>query len=1039
MQKKNWRRETIERLRKCGVTIRIPCVEALTALVQSGSSIGFDGRVKLITELRDAGKTEDEIIRIFTDSPFFFEKYFDDIVITDTRTEPNRSDSGYMIRPDIWNDYQGISCGRCREWCEPGECYRSSKKPFFNEKDSPSHAEFREQSQKALKEALSEIFDTRYDEDTWSFGENLFKMSLIEAPMASGKTFQAVSTALDLAAENKSSLILTPDHTTCAEAVNMAVGMEKIAPGRTMVHLAGKNDMTCLNYVEMVGPCASCGYGIKAFTKKHAEFVEELLAGLDGIYSRDRMKSMVAEINKELGDTALCLRTLAMLIAPGADIVVAPFVFLIDKNLSGIFSEMPNNIFIDEADLFSEQLANYCKRVLTIALPRLTKSSCFRSCRKKRCKHCKLSYSTLLIGGDMEPRNRATEISSFDDPAEFIGVLEDALQTVRDEMMRGVIRNELFDLDAVADNIANIRALLKPRNQYKRPHEYSITVEEHLRRENEALTKEESGVHSIVETGPVFGFKGEITRYPFVKLKKILKKEATFQYVEEPSVPDGRELKSAFSIAGIYSGGDTYSHYRDGDISYKNHIRIFLNFAEFCEDAPGGALLRHVPRSDGTEVSCKILLSYMHEGYFRDVVDMLQANNTVMMSGTFLSRQWAAASLLLREDDINYFEAKVKMHDLITLVLHNGKLGSVLASGSSWDNPAKPKILDQASIFAFFNYCIRLLGGNLNLYLFTKNKNMARSFYDTYKRNSGGMLFKAHLADSHSNILSFINDDPLLQHHATPDARRRLACDSRMIIDNYRSARSRGVNLPDFQLSVADGNGRANFENYFDQVAAINRATGRNFTLGELLGYNRNRAVCQAMLRTPRDDRYRHLCVYNGDMTVFDVPEYLQNRVIDASDLYHDFISGTRREKYKEMEGKIEPSSNQERQVAMLAAFFQEILSGEEPAQAIDVVDNADEKDAATDIYAAIRETAKVCTSYSETVVEHVIQVLKEKGYVAQTKDQRGRKSDWLALLRHLEDVGVLEMRKKDRSTIYVPVEICETEAVPGEGGFLKN
>jgi DNA polymerase elongation subunit (family B) len=208
MQAKNWRSKTAAYLKAHNISIRIPCVEALTALIHSGGSIGFDGRVKLITELRDTGSAEEEIISIFHDSPFFHQKYMNEIILPDSRSESMRGESGFMIRPDIWERYDGISCANCQKWCDPNQCYRNLKLSFFNEAVSPPYAGFRSMSQDALKTALSASLDPD------NIIRNFFKINLIEAPMASGKTYQAVNAALVLAEQGRRSLILAPNHTT---------------------------------------------------------------------------------------------------------------------------------------------------------------------------------------------------------------------------------------------------------------------------------------------------------------------------------------------------------------------------------------------------------------------------------------------------------------------------------------------------------------------------------------------------------------------------------------------------------------------------------------------------------------------------------------------------------------------------------------------------------------------------------------------------------------------------------------------------------
>ena len=163
MEKSSWRKNIADYLRLRGVTVRIPCVEAISAVIHSGGSIGFTGRAKLITELKAVGTSEAAIIRIFMDSPFFFEKYFNDAVVADTRPEDERNDTGYMLREDLWNDYHTISCARCQEWCAPGDCYRNTKISFFTGKASPPFKDFRDEAREALKFALDKAISPQSD------------------------------------------------------------------------------------------------------------------------------------------------------------------------------------------------------------------------------------------------------------------------------------------------------------------------------------------------------------------------------------------------------------------------------------------------------------------------------------------------------------------------------------------------------------------------------------------------------------------------------------------------------------------------------------------------------------------------------------------------------------------------------------------------------------------------------------------------------------------------------------------------------------
>jgi DNA polymerase elongation subunit (family B) len=1013
MEKSSWRKNIADYLRLKGVSVRIPCVEAISAVIHSGGSIWFTGRAKLITELNAVGASEADIIRIFMDSPFFTQKYFGDTVLADTRPEAERNDTGFMLREDLWNDYKSISCAKCQEWCDPGKCYRNLKISFFNEKDSLSFKEFRDKSRDVLKSSLDKIIHPDPEAPV------SLKLNLIEAPMASGKTYQTMAAATDLAASDRRSLILAPDHSTCSEAVGMAKGMN-MPPGKLLVHVTGKNEKSCVNYAEMLRPCGSCRCGAKTFTTKHPDLLDEIVARESGVFSLERMKSTVADINHKQKAETVCLRTLSMLLAPKAHIVVAPFIFFIDENLQKVLEPLPNHIFVDEADLFADQLMEFCRRSLTVALPRTSNAGCMKYCRKPRCGQCRLSYSTRFSNGDMEPRYREPINTPAGGPADFINALRDAVNTVREETARNVIRKDIFDLDAVEENIHRLEQILKPADFYKKPKEKSITVEQHVRRENEHLCAAGvDDIHGVINTGVIFGYQDEITKYPAINFIKVLVKPDEIQYDEEPPGDDAFD-RFRFSVPGIYSSNDDYQYYRNGDSVYKNSINVFLLFLEFCENAPNnGALLRHVPRNDETENACRIVLSYLDKEQFENIVGLLQFQVNVLLSGTFIEPSMAAAVFLLDEKGIAYYGTTVGMHNLATLVLHNNCMGEVLLSGNKRDNPLKPKALNHDSFFKFFNYCIDMSDDDLNLYYFAKNKNMAKSLFDSYKRNAGRMKFKARLLDSDDNVVHYSGDEVLLHPNAPAETRLHLERASCMFMDNYRSSRARGKNLPDFHLSIADGNGRANFDHFFDYVAAINSSTNIGITMRDLLGYNRNRAVCQAMLRTPRDEQEKHLIIYNGDMTVFDTPKYLRNRIMEAKDLYEEYIKGTRKKIYNTVADKYGPESNEELQMLLLAAYFTEMM-GNADAEVVEAAEGQMKEDAlfGTDDYLSFADAARISPAFSETIVREIYAILSKKGFVTHN-DRVGRKAKWFVLLDNLVDAGLLRKEKRARKAIF--------------------
>tara|TARA_B100000809_G_scaffold210477_1_gene213802 strand:- start:2612 stop:3346 length:735 start_codon:yes stop_codon:yes gene_type:complete len=106
-----------------------------------------------------------------------------------------------------------------------------------------------------------------------------------------------------------------------------------------------------------------------------------------------------------------------------------------------------------------------------------------------------------------------------------------------------------------------------------------------------------------------------------------------------------------------------------------------------------------------------------------------------------------------------------------------------------------------------------------------------------------------------------------------------------VVIDTLRSAESRAVNRSYFDLIIVHGNGYPNFHHLLPITIAIRQSVNGNRNLDDLIHYNRQRAVIQALLRNPRDEKLKVGIYLSGDMSHLDYPKDLLGRVVTTNSL----------------------------------------------------------------------------------------------------------------------------------------------------------
>jgi hypothetical protein len=263
-----------------------------------------------------------------------------------------------------------------------------------------------------------------------------------------------------------------------------------------------------------------------------------------------------------------------------------------------------------------------------------------------------------------------------------------------------------------------------------------------------------------------------------------------------------------------------------------------------------------------------------------------------------------------------------------------------------------------------------------------------------------------------------------------------------LFIDKLRSSTARAVNRAEFDVSVVHGNGYFDWYDYLPFVHAIKQTVNLDADLDTHIEYNRQRAVLQALLRTPRDER-RTVCLYlSGDMSHLDYPEDLKGRVVTTNRLLKAL-----KEKY--------PNTficNRENQIELLARVIAGFIDGtvtredvsaaiadfdfsgkyaggkhEARKETVDLSGLSGVHRYLVELWVEVHKDSSDHAKVIKTAIErlkHVDQCIDEKGYVDKTQDVKGTNQDWKTWIDFLVDKGYLKPEKRivtvRSQTVYV-------------------
>ena len=976
-RRRDRRRAILRRREQLGSDFVIPCVEVIAERILSCESTGFKGRAKLITEMRDAGHSEAEVIEVFLKAFDFETRYLGDVVVRDDRPEEDQNATGYRIRKDIWERYMGIPCPSVAQWCDPKYCYRGRMGTTLDDEASPSFDEFQKQSRKKFGANIREAT------------ENAERgIALLEGPLACGKTYQTTQRSGELANVGKKVWITEPSHAACDEVTSMAKDkIHNLGPDRSMVHLYGKRSESCQR---LTSSCSGCSMSGRRFGEKHPDLSATVLRGQGGVYDLERLRT----ISNGVAEGKACVRTISRLLAEKADILVMPRAFVINPRLQATLPWEPDVHFDDEGDTFGDALFNESVRGLLLGQCRTSYSDLLSGQCSGLCSECRVSYSNTFERGAIRPRRVQDQSCHPNDPVDLVSFLREALDLVKELVDRGVLRDDVLRLSSVEADVDQLEHYFRPSEDYLVPGEKLIAPRKHFERENRRLAERTRGLVEGMEVGPVFYSERELESYPVMQFGVAITDESLLRGDDE-SVHQDLFGRRNLKLRDLFTSEDHYNDNKREQSTWRL-LNALLDFAEFTHLAKDGAMVLHVLGGEGSGRSCQLMLLHLDLDHFRQTIRSLQRRTTVLMSGTFVEPRLAAASLLLDEGEIDYHSLDVPLHRDATIVLHNHVLGSEVPTEKRKGNPAVAKSLKYGTPLEMMAEVMGQNGEPTKALVFARNGQEVERVYRSLKENILGHELEIEVGrfDKDGQYVTGRENAP---GSGEPTGHA-------LTIDTLRSAGSRGVNLPHFDIVYQDGNGRPDFTLLGLRTIVINRSTRHTVSLAEIVDYDRDRAVCQALMRAPRDGAKKRLLIHVGDMNPDSFPPYMRNRIVDASDVYAAYVE------VDSPEGDLP-----EWQAQVLGRYLTDLRSGRAPS--LGKRNQGD--DGCAD--APLLDVIASLPGYTVERWNKIVEVIDQHGYVNRGRDRVGSNNTWGEFLNALVAAEVLVLEASGRRKSYVP------------------
>jgi hypothetical protein len=399
-------------------------------------------------------------------------------------------------------------------------------------------------------------------------------------------------------------------------------------------------------------------------------------------------------------------------------------------------------------------------------------------------------------------------------------------------------------------------------------------------------------------------------------------------------------------------------------------------------------------------------------------VDFLKERKSILLSGSFFNHQLLAESFLSGIDDIRYISARVEMHGNYKIIHHNPSFGQLAPESVDL------KTFGNAQVAELTQAVIKRRKSDV--LVFGSNKKAANLLFNSMAKDEGNRNL---LLENNSPELTEIAPWNRLERGSSRKGK------SSVVIDKLRSAESRAVNRSYFDLIVVHGNGYPNFHHLLPFTIAIRQSVNGDRNLDDLIHYNRQRAVIQALLRNPRDENLKVGIYLSGDMSHLDYPKDLLGRVVTTNSLLAQL-----KERHPD-----QFINNRQMQIDLLSRVASGFLEGEIDRDISAVISDFKFKDSnnhtetidlsvLTPVQQHIfygwlelqGDSANNHRTQRSTIdrIKHVHQCIEDKGHLDKKSDRKGKRPDWDKWILFLMDKGYLAphtLKTKTRpKTVYL-------------------
>ena len=666
----------------------------------------------------------------------------------------------------------------------------------------------------------------------------------------------------------------------------------------------------------------------------------------------------------------------------------------------------PQNVFVDEADSLQDAMLSQYQRRYTLMKTRSNMSEQHELDCGERCSTCHLHVVDNMRRGHADVKARLDSVDEYE-----------RIQTIDNWMIRSAIkdvmgidgfRSELFDYEAIENvlkRIESVAQLDSPSEQM--PYQYLESILDKLQ------TAQIDGVHLDCISEPIY--IGE----------KLYRRGAYVATIDvEPVLKPEIEYDTPLMIADVYDGDEGN---KIGSLDAGKPIKAFLEFINFCIGARGKIGIHFEIRKsvDDSKVkatkagikSCRLVMRYLDIDEYQSVFRWLKNRNTILLSGTFLSHEMLAETLLMRPDEIEYVDVRAQMHRNMIIVHHNPEFGRLAPDNIRLGTFGNDKLVE------LVKRLVELLPSTKTL-VFQRNTADGNILYWGMRHDASNQIFQ---------IENICGDDRLTPKWDSME-NRETQSENLFTIDKLRSSGSRAINRKIYDLAIVHGNGYLNWYDYYPFLHAIKQHVNPDTDLMEHIHYNRERSVQQALLRIPRDERLR-VCLYlSGDMSHLKYSKDLVGRVVTTNsqlkqlrDRYPDTFIGNRNTQLellaRTITGFIVGKATRDNISGVIEDFeFVGENTGEHRNEdrktIIDLSQLSPEHKRIVELWCERNETdnAKVVESAIKRL-RHIDKLIDEKGFADKSKnDKQGTDSEWKKWLDFLVDVGYLITEKLEGS-----------------------